>query len=104
MRAYHDRWCFRSRTSARPLRQSRHNRGLDARCKAFSSTFVKERDTSFAWQAGYGVFSVEHKNVDNVARYVRGQEEHHRKVSFQDEFRALMREHGVDWDEQYVWD
>jgi hypothetical protein len=59
---------------------------------------------SFAWQAGYGAFSVSFSNLDGVKRYNANQEDHHRRMSFQDEFRALLRKHGIEWDERYVWD
>jgi putative transposase len=59
---------------------------------------------SFAWQAGYGAFSVSYSQLDRVRAYLKGQEEHHRRRSFQDEFRSLLRRHGVEWDERYVWD
>jgi REP element-mobilizing transposase RayT len=58
----------------------------------------------FFWQGGYGAFSVSQSNVEQVRAYIAGQEEHHRTVSFQDEFRALCRKHGVEVDERYVWD
>jgi REP-associated tyrosine transposase len=58
----------------------------------------------FFWQSGYGVFSVSQSNVEQVRAYIATQEEHHHKVSFQDEFRALCRKHGVEIDERYVWD
>jgi hypothetical protein len=52
----------------------------------------------------YGAFSVSQSNVDQVRAYIASQEEHHLKVSFQDEFRTLCRKHGVEIDERYVWD
>ena len=58
----------------------------------------------FYWQGGYGAFSVSQSNVEQVHTYVATQEEHHRRVSFQDEFRALCRKHSVAIDERYVWD
>jgi REP element-mobilizing transposase RayT len=58
----------------------------------------------FHWQAGYGAFSVGPAEVDAVVSHIRTQEEHHRTETFQDEFRRLLREHGVEWDERYVWD
>jgi REP element-mobilizing transposase RayT len=58
----------------------------------------------FFWQRGYGAFSVSQSNVPRVHDYVAGQEEHHRKVSFQEEFRALCRKHGLEINERYVWD
>jgi putative transposase len=72
--------------------------------KRKSSAFVKEHHQGFAWQGGYGVFAVEAGSVDRVVEYIRKQEEHHRKVSFQDELRQIMSEHGVQWDERYMWD
>ena len=60
--------------------------------------------SDFRWQAGYGAFSVSPGDVDEVVAYIRDQEEHHRKDSFQDEFRRLLRAHGIEWDERYVWD
>lgn len=58
----------------------------------------------FHWQAGYGVFSVSQSNVEAVKSYIANQEEHHKKMSFQDEFRKLCERHGVGIDEKYVWD
>ena len=60
--------------------------------------------SDFYWQGGYGAFSVSRSNIEQVRAYVAGQEEPHRKVSFQDEFRALCRKHGVEIGERYVWD
>ncbi len=75
--------------------------------KTSSSKWIKgkgERYVRFAWQAGYGAFSVGPAVVAAVVRYIRGQEEHHRSNTFQDEFRRLCREAGVELDERYVWD
>jgi REP element-mobilizing transposase RayT len=58
----------------------------------------------FAWQAGYAAFSVSTSNVEPVCAYIANQQEHHAKVSFQDEFRAFLEKHGVAFDERYVWD
>ena len=58
----------------------------------------------FAWQAGYGVFSVSESNVEQVKRYIANQEEHHKRMSFQDEFREFCRRHGLEIDERYAWD
>jgi REP element-mobilizing transposase RayT len=65
-------------------------------------TFPRLRD--FAWQNGYGAFSVGFRELPAVRAYIAGQEEHHRRASFQDEYRGLLREHGIEWDELYVWD
>jgi REP element-mobilizing transposase RayT len=75
--------------------------------KRASSLWVKERDaklSDFAWQAGYGVFSVSASNVGAVTDYIAQQEEHHRKSTFKDEFRAMLRKNKIEWDERYVWD
>lgn len=58
----------------------------------------------FSWQAGYGAFSVSESNVESVVNYIRNQEDHHRKVSFQDEYRKFLDRHHVPYDERYVWD
>ena len=62
------------------------------------------RRSAFAWQLGYGAFSVSTSNVPEVVEYIRNQEEHHRKFNYQEEFLALLRKHGVEYDERYVWD
>jgi putative transposase len=75
--------------------------------KRASSLWIKQREPrlcKFSWQAGYGMFSVNPSDLDSVRRYIASQEEHHRKISFQDEFRMLLRQHGLEWDERYVWD
>ncbi len=59
---------------------------------------------AFAWQGGYGAFSVSASHVEDVQRYIRNQAEHHRKKSFQEEFRAFLTKYHIDFDERYVWD
>ena len=81
--------------------------GLVEEAKKSPSKWMKEQGPAygyFYWQGGYGAFSVSQSNVEQVRAYVAGREEHHRQVSFQDEFRALCRKHGVEMDERYVWD
>jgi hypothetical protein len=58
----------------------------------------------FQWQAGYGAFSVSRSQKDRVQEYIGSQEEHHRRLSFQDELRNILRKHGIAFDERYVWD
>ena len=60
--------------------------------------------SSFHWQAGFGAFSISPSHVEPVTNYIQHQAEHHRHVTFQDEFRTLCRKYGVEWDERYVWD
>jgi REP element-mobilizing transposase RayT len=81
--------------------------GLVEEVKKSSSKWIKEGNPAcrdFFWQAGYGAFSVSQSNVEQVRAYVAAQEEHHRRISFQDEFRALCRKHGVEINERHVWD
>ena len=59
---------------------------------------------AFAWQRGFGAFSVSRSNVLGVARYIEGQKEHHRNVTFQTELVLLLRRHGIDFDDRYLWD
>src|SRR5262249_8420028 len=58
----------------------------------------------FAWQVGYGAFSVSASQLSVVEKYVLNQKEHHADRSFQDEFRLLLEKHGLEYDERYVWD
>jgi len=59
----------------------------------------------FYWQSGYGAFSVSESKAPEVKRYIERQEEYHRRLSYQDEFRALCdKKHGLTIDERYVWD
>jgi putative transposase len=62
------------------------------------------RLAEFAWQNGYGVFSIGQSQVEDVRAYIAGQEEHHRKISFQEEFRRLLQRYEIAFDERYVWD
>ena len=75
--------------------------------KANSSKWVHEEFASrrdFGWQSGYAAFSVSQSNVDAVRQYVADQEEHHRTVSFQEEYVAFLKRHGIVYDERYVWE
>jgi hypothetical protein len=74
--------------------------------KANSSRWLKERwpeRRSFAWQGGYGAFSVSESRRESVIRYIGDHARHHHRISFQDEFLALLRKHGVEFDERYIW-
>ena len=64
----------------------------------------KEGIADFQWQAGYAGFSISQSNLEQVSAYIMRQEEHHKKTSFQDELRALLRKHQMEWDEKYLWD
>ena len=75
--------------------------------KASSSRWAHDTFASaagFAWQVGYGAFSVSHSHLEVVKEYIRNQEEHHSELSFKDEFRALLVKHGIEFDERYLWD
>ena len=75
--------------------------------KTETSKWLKRRlddGVDFAWQAGYGAFSVSTSLVKEVEEYIRNQEGRHRRMSFQDEFGELCRRHGVALDERYAWD
>lgn len=75
--------------------------------KKSSSKWIKTQSaelTQFAWQGGYGAFSVSSSNVDAVRQYIACQAEHHRKISFQDELRAFLSKHKMEFDERYLWD
>jgi len=68
--------------------------------KTSSSRWMGRR---FAWQRGFGAFSVSASNLETVVRYVRTQESHHRKMTFEEEFIALLKKHGVAFDPRYVF-
>ena len=76
--------------------------------KANSSKWVNEQwvesGRRFAWQSGYGAFTVSQSQLSALAEYVEHQEEHHRERSFQQEFVAILKKHGVEYDERYLFD
>jgi putative transposase len=71
--------------------------------KTNSSRWIRERVPDFAWQTGYGVFSLSESNMGAVTKYIASQEEHHKTHSFQDEFRSFLQKNGIVVDEKYVW-
>lgn len=76
-----------------------------SKVKASSSKWLKAQGIeNFSWQNGYAVFSVSESNVQIVKNYIRKQDEHHRKTTFQDEYRRFLRNYDVEFDERYVWD
>ena len=80
---------------------------LIEKLKSHSSKWIKtkgENYKNFFWQRGYGGFSVNPNQIDVVRQYILNQETHHKKVTFQDEYRAFLKKYDVDYDEQYVWD
>ena len=75
--------------------------------KRVSNLWLKQQGRKYAdfqWQGGYAAFSVSRSYLAQVTEYIANQEEHHRQQTFQDELRALLRKHDVEFDERYVWD
>lgn len=75
--------------------------------KTGSSKWLKtkaERYVQFHWQSGYGIFSVSPSHRAALERYIADQAEHHRVVTFQEEYRRLLKKYGIQYDERYVWD
>jgi len=80
---------------------------LVEKVKTHSSKWIKTKDSlfnNFYWQHGYGCFSVNPRQINKVKEYIRNQEVHHKKMTFQDEYRSLLKKYNVDFNEQYVWD
>jgi REP element-mobilizing transposase RayT len=74
--------------------------------KSHSSGWLKERWPdlrAFGWQTGYAAFSVSKSQAEHVKRYIGNQEEHHRKISFQEELLAFLKEYGIEYDPRYVF-
>ena len=75
--------------------------------KTSSTKWIKTRSpklAGFAWQRGYGAFSVGPADIDALLAYIDTQEEHHRTRTFQEEYRTFLKKYGVEYDERYVWD
>jgi putative transposase len=74
--------------------------------KASSSGWIhkQEHSTLFSWQRGYAAFTVSESQIGNVHQYIASQEEHHRKHSYEEEFKALLRAHNIEFDEKYLWE
>ncbi|HRD64582.1 MAG TPA: IS200/IS605 family transposase [Candidatus Competibacter sp.] len=74
--------------------------------KKSSSKWMKAEGgvPGFSWQAGYGAFSIGESQADTVIRYIQNQEEHHRKGTYQEEYRRFLERYRVAYDERYVWD
>ena len=81
-------------------------RELIAKVKGSSSKWIHEtfpEHARFQWQRGYGAFSVSESNVDAVKVYIKNQEEHHKRMTFQEEFVALLRKHNMKFNENELW-
>jgi len=75
--------------------------------KRNSSKWIKTKGGDlelFQWQNGYGAFSVSFSKIAEVREYIADQMNHHKKMSFQEEFRLFLRKHSLDFNEAYVWD
>lgn len=75
--------------------------------KTSSSKWLKTQSpalAAFAWQRGYGAFSVGPSDLNALLHYIDTQEEHHKTRTFQDEYRAFLKKYGIEYDERYVWD
>ena len=75
--------------------------------KSHSSLWIKtqnDRYKNFYWQGGYGAFSVSPQHMEIVKQYIESQHEHHKTITFQDEYRRILRENNVAFDERYLWD
>lgn len=75
--------------------------------KANSSRWVHEtipRKAAFAWQKGYGAFSVSKSSESRVMKYIQNQEAHHTRHNFKQELLTLLRKHEIEYDERYLWD
>jgi REP element-mobilizing transposase RayT len=78
-------------------------RGLKAGSSAWIHKTFDGLD-EFAWQSGYGAFTVSESQVDKVRQYIANQPEHHRTVTFKEEFVALLKTHGIEFEEKYLWE
>ena len=71
--------------------------------KANSSKWINEHVHGFPWQDGYGAFGVSESNVQAVVHYIRSQKEHHRKMSFEDEYLMLLNKHNIEFDGRFIF-
>ena len=75
--------------------------------KTGSSKWLKTKGREFRnfhWQRGYGAFSIGQSNVAELKRYIRNQKQHHRRITFEDEYRVFLKRYEIGFDERYVWD
>jgi len=75
--------------------------------KAISSKFISEKKWirgKFEWQKGYGAFSYSHSHIDNVVKYIKNQEEHHKKRTFKEEYMELLEKFEIEYDEKYLFE
>jgi hypothetical protein len=96
-----------SRSPSRSFGSGLGRLDFDSGAETESSKWIKGLApdlSAFYWQQGYGAFSICPSHVAPWKKYIAAQEEHHRRETFQDEFRRLLKKYGVEYDERYVWD
>ena len=75
--------------------------------KKSSNEFIKEENFSkfkFNWQEGFGAFSYSHSQLDDIIKYIMNQKEHHRKITFREEYLDFLKKFNVQYDEKYLFD
>jgi len=72
--------------------------------KTNSSKWMNEHQAQFTWQDGYGAFGVSESNIPAVVKYIHSQKQHHRKMTFEDEYLAFLKKHKIDFDPRFVFD
>ncbi len=75
--------------------------------KKSSNSFIKEEGLTkfkFNWQEGFGAFSYSHSHIDNVISYIINQKEHHKKITFREEYTGFLKKFNVEFNEQYLFD
>jgi len=78
---------------------------LISNIKTSSTKWIKKKGISnFGWQNGYGIFSVSSSKIDTVEKYILNQKDHHKKISFQEEYRDFLHKYNISYDERYLWD
>ena len=95
----HSHWLIRFHPS-RPV--SRVLEVFKSRSSGWASDTIEEL-RGFKWQGGYSAFTVSQSNVDEVKAYIARQEEHHRTMTFEEEYVAFLKKHGVEYDPRYLW-
>jgi REP element-mobilizing transposase RayT len=76
-----------------------------SKLKSVSSGWSRRQTRKyFKWQVKYGAFTVSESQVEQVQDYIRNQEAHHSKISFEEEFKALLKSHGIEFEEKYLWE
>lgn len=72
--------------------------------KASSKWMKLNGSENFFWQTGYGAFSISQSHCNRLINYIKNQQNHHKRASFQDEYRLILKKYQIEYDERYVWD